>query len=502
MTCAPIRTLFAGPEICLTRNVRYAALPGMNVIRIPTAHRGFSAARRISTRILSVLAELQKRCYNNVIYRKAYIVKLSMKSNKYVKYLLLLTGVLLLLLTGSVYAEEAKEITKYCSFRASSGNTKWIVDRSTKTVWYPSGEDGTCYICLPETGMGYLLVEWNIAPDETCAVTQYHEDQTEIVSVTPNGNMVQVFPLDESAKYVFIRIRQKGQGLCGVRLYSEGDLPESVQNWELPYEKCDLMVISTHQDDEWLWFGGTIPYYEYVMDKRVQVVYMAYCSRTRYKEALNGLWLGGVRHFPEFLGFKDERIDSMNKAVSDWGGADLIVQRLVETIRRYKPEVILTHDWNGEYKHVQHIITSRAMDYAIEAAADSTRYPDSANEYGTWQVKKLYRHLWKEGQIRFEWTTKYPELKGYSPLDICKEAYKCHEAYGGFFKVENHGRYDNALFGLSYSCVGEDRLHKDLFENISDGGSVGEESSADADGAEPAGESEGDMLVAEDIPLG
>ena len=54
----------------------------------------------------------------------------------------------------------------------------------------------------------------------------------------------------------------------------------------------------------------------------------------------------------------------------------------MERIRRFRPEVILTHDLNGEYGHNQHKVTARTMQAAIEAAADPTRYPASAQLYG------------------------------------------------------------------------------------------------------------------------
>ena len=100
------------------------------------------------------------------------------------------------------------------------------------------------------------------------------------------------------------------------------------------------------------------------------VVYMTNCSRLRRGEALNCLWKMGVKNYPEFINLADKRVDSINEGVQLWGGKEAILEQVVARIRRYKPEVIVTHDLNGEYGHNQHKITARCMSYAIEVAAD------------------------------------------------------------------------------------------------------------------------------------
>ena len=69
---------------------------------------------------------------------------------------------------------------------------------------------------------------------------------------------------------------------------------------------------------------------------------------------------------------------------------DVAVGRLVEVIRRFRPQVMTTYDENGGYPHPDHIRCHEISVAAYDAAADPDRYPDAGEP---WQVAKLYYHL-------------------------------------------------------------------------------------------------------------
>lgn len=371
-----------------------------------------------------------------------------------------------LLLFSAAYAKEAENIIDRCAFQVSEGSASEITDVSMTSAWKPKGADPEVMMRLPDSGATYFQINW-VAPAVNFEITQYDAAQNILSTVTQSetdyGFYANVYPVDAGAKYVRIRFQQSGQGINKIRVYGEGDLPRTAVRWQPSHSDCDLMVISTHMDDEWLWFGGIIPYYDTVLGYKVQVVYMANCGRMRYAEAMNALASAGVRTHPEFIGLVDERIDSLSKTLEHWGGQEKMTQIMVELIRRYKPEVILTHDWNGEYGHNQHILTSRCMETVIEAAADESRYSDLGE---AWQVQKLYRHLETKCPIEFDWHQSFPELDGRTLLQTAKDAMEENASQTRYYQVKDHGNYDNAKFGLSYSTVGEDTLHEDLFENV------------------------------------
>ena len=380
------------------------------------------------------------------------------------KILPIVMALMLIFCTGAL--AQSENITNNCQFWVSEGSASDVTDGSIKTGWKPANPDAELRIALPENA-GYVGVDWQ--DDPTGYVFIQYNANKEIISETDIQDsfvgMSQLFRVDENARYAALRLTNTNQSVQKIRVYSRGELPLKVRDFKPAHDKCDLMVISAHQDDEWIFYGGIIPYYEYVQEKKVQVVYMANCGPTRKEEALNGLWAGGVRNHPEFLDLKDENVQSLNEALEHWGGKEGLTGVLVDCIRRYQPEVILTHDIDGEYGHNQHKLTSRAMETAIIAAADPNQYPESYEKYGAWQVKKLYLHL-ADNAIDFDWNVKYDQLRGYTPLEVAKIAYSKHETQQKYYQVEDGGKYDNSLFGLTYSVVGDDVLRNDLFENI------------------------------------
>ncbi|TQL47288.1 mycothiol S-conjugate amidase [Homoserinimonas aerilata] len=60
---------------------------------------------------------------------------------------------------------------------------------------------------------------------------------------------------------------------------------------------------------------------------------------------------------------------------------------LVKLIREFRPQVLVTYDENGGYPHPDHIRTHEVSMFAVDAAADPSRYPEAGE---AWQVSKVY----------------------------------------------------------------------------------------------------------------
>ena len=234
-----------------------------------------------------------------------------------------------------------------------------------------------------------------------------------------------------------------------------------------PAEKADLLVISAHPDDELLYFGGTIATYAGERGLTVQVAYMAHGhGLTRIKEAMNGLATCGDTVSPVFLNFRDKYSEDLKTAEKQWG-RDTATQAVVELIRRFRPEVIVTHDLNGEYGHGAHRLTAAAALDAVTLAADPSYAPESAGRYGTWQAKKLYIHLYPENPITMDWRVPLSRFDGKTALEIAQKAYECHVSQLEYHhNVYDSGKYSSAEYGLAYTAVGPDALGGDFFENI------------------------------------
>ena len=366
-------------------------------------------------------------------------------------------------------AETAYEITDECTIQVSAGRKGYLTDHKVRSYWGPWGVNSSVTVTVPEgVSPGAFMIEWYKEP-KNYILCEYDAANNLLSQRTQDDTFCSIFstfPLDSRTKTIELTIKSKNQMISAIYVYSAGELPPEAQNWEPPVDKTDVMVVVTHQDDELIFLGGTIPYYAVARNAATTVVYMTDCERFRRDEALRGLWAMGVRNYPEFLNLPDERVASIKAGLKLWGGESKVLGLLVERIRRFRPEVIVTQDLKGETGHKQHMITASIMKDAIEAAADPSRYPESYALYGAWQTKKLYNHLYPENQIVMDWETPLEAFGGLTALQMAQLGYEQHASQHHYYSVESGGPYDNSLFGLSYSVVGPDVVGGDMLENI------------------------------------
>ena len=316
-----------------------------------------------------------------------------------------------------------------------------------------------------EAAIATLYVKWRTLPDHAILV-QSDEDGNELTRRSIDQ------PIFNDCYAILPNTRklslscESGMQISEVTLFSDGTLPENIHEWQPPVKKADLLVVSAHCDDELIFFGGTIPYYAGERKLAVQVVYMANGDRARVDEALDGLWHAGVRNSPVFLPCKDVYTETLRLALLNWGEEETTGE-LVGLIRRFRPEVIVSHDLEGEYGHGAHRATAYCVQQAVPLAADNAAYPGSAETYGVWQAKKLYLHLYPENQITMNWNQPLEAFDGKTALEVANEAYHMHVSQLDYHKnVYGNGKYSSLLFGLAFSAVGQDAAKNDFFEHI------------------------------------
>ena len=253
-----------------------------------------------------------------------------------------------------------------------------------------------------------------------------------------------------------------------IRLFSPGEPPAEIQRWETA-EKCDLMLLTAHPDDEILWFAGLMPTYGGERGYRVQVVVMAPTGGQRKLELLGAVWHCGVRYYPEMLGFIDKNGKEPEKQYQLWRGKKRVLGRVTEAVRKYKPEVLVTHGEKGEYGHGAHKTAADAAKAVLKISGKAKKYPESAKKYGTWEIKKLYLHEYKKNPIVCDWSVPLEAFGGKTGYEVAEEAFQFHASQikrDWSFSV--HGEHDNAAFGLYYTSVGADSGAGDLMEHISE----------------------------------
>lgn len=392
--------------------------------------------------------------------------------------IILLAGLLLMLCTAAASGEQAVDITADCGFNGSYNGSRFTLlsdgkytshwdSKKSRNPWIeitaPAGQPMyAVYFCLANMPDSYEIQ----IPGEDGEWIKYCDGDTRFYHkcyLMPEGQTKIRFYVTGNAYHVL--------SFNDVFVFTEGELPDWVQFWEPTPEKADIMFLVTHPDDELIFLAGAIPTYAAEQGRDVVVAYYTYSNTTRRSESLNGLWSMGVRTCPVWGNFRDSYPKGKTKvdiAYKNGGGKSAVIGWVVEQFRHYKPEVVVTQAESGEYGHPQHMMLVDAVKNAYKASPDTSAYVDSWAEYGPWQVKKLYLHLYEENQITFDWTVPLKSQGGKTGIELAENAYTYHvtQAGSGMSVTETGTQYDNRVFGLYHSQVGLDVRKDDFLENI------------------------------------
>lgn len=363
--------------------------------------------------------------------------------------------------------QPAQDVTALSRSASKEDGRAVMRTRDEKIETYAEYDEGSSFSLVweAEANVRTAYVKWYALPD--CAIlVQSNETGEELSRETIEHPVYNdCYSILPEARTLSISCEEEMQ-ISEVMLFSEGSLPEEIHVWQSPLKKADLLVVSAHCDDELIFFGGTIPYYAGERGLAVQVAYMANGDRVRVDEALNGLWHAGVRNSPVFLPLKDVYTESLRRMLLNWGEEET-TGFLVELIRRFQPEVIVSHDLNGEYGHAAHIATAYCLQAAVPQAASEHAFQESASIYGAWQTQKLYLHLYPEHKITMDWNQKLAAFGNKTALEVANEAYHMHvsqlEYHSNVFGTEEFSSFD---YGLAFTAVGTDEEKNDFFEHV------------------------------------
>lgn len=377
-----------------------------------------------------------------------------------------------LLLPFAALAEEAADITRECIVNKQEWNEKKpdkVRDDDHATFY--KGQALT--IIAPEgQQIGALLIEWQVQPKNNVVLLRSDDGNkfTEILREECKYAQ-QLIVLDTPESIIRFKAASGEMEVNEITVLTTGEIPAYIPQWKDAPEKVDLMLFSTHPDDEVLWFGGLLPYYAGEQDKEVLVVNAVFSTYRRKLELLDALWTCGVDNYPIFFGFADNN-GSLKEIKSAWQGRAYHPDNgPVEVIRQYKPDVVVLQDFRGEYGHNAHILFTQLASKGVENAAISGQHKESEKKYGLWDVPKTYVHLYSENQIDMDWNIPLSAFGGKTALEVAAEALECHVSQmdaNAAWQMEDvsSGQYDNGLFGLWRTTVGPDVLKNDLFENI------------------------------------
>lgn len=181
-------------------------------------------------------------------------------------------------------------------------------------------------------------------------------------------------------------------------------------------QKKTILVVLSHPDDESFGMGGTIAHYA------AQGVDVHLICATRGElgdvdpELLEGYGSVGELREAElmcaagelglasvnFLDYRDSGMagseDNLNPSSLHAAPLDEVTAKVVEFIRKFQPQIVITFDPAGGYHHPDHIAIHQATQAAFHAAGNQNEFPSDLPAH---QPDKLYFTVFPRRYLRF-----------------------------------------------------------------------------------------------------
>lgn len=395
------------------------------------------------------------------------------------------------LLVFSASAQQSKHSdTLFSVENIEQADSLYDGDRKT----YATVKKDTAITLERQDGIAHIYIEfdrlptgWSLVIDGNsikCGKENFLHDYVDVKKLTGN------IPTKVELKF------PENTVIADIYGFSQGELPDFVQVWNAPCEKADLLLISSHSDDEQLFFAGVLPYYAIERKLNVQVAYMVQHfeldgeqNHSRPHEQLDGLWTVGVKNYPVMSNFPDVYSESKDSDIAFKEAEEAFLEKgvtyddfkayITELLRRFKPLVVVSHDLNGEYGHGTHVLCASALTEAVLLAQEKENYPQSAQEYGVWQTQKVYLHLYDANKITMDWDKPLESLGGKTAFQKTQEGFGFHKSqhwtwfYDWIYGKDNQitkasqiEKYSPCEYGLFYTTVGIDTIGGDFMENV------------------------------------
>ena len=189
-----------------------------------------------------------------------------------------------------------------------------------------------------------------------------------------------------------------------------------------------ILAVLAHPDDETFGLGGTLALYAqkgfdvyYVCATRGEVgsadeEFMKGFKDTaemRTDELMRAANILGLKEV-FFLGYRDSGMpgseDNKHPNAQVAHPIDEVAGRVVKYIRELKPQVVLTFDPIGGYKHPDHIHIQQATTLAFEKADDASFHPEAGAPF---KPRALYYQVFPRGFLK--WAVRLMPLFGKDP---------------------------------------------------------------------------------------
>jgi LmbE family N-acetylglucosaminyl deacetylase len=176
-----------------------------------------------------------------------------------------------------------------------------------------------------------------------------------------------------------------------------------------------ILAVLAHPDDESFGMGGTLALYA---SKGYDTYYL--CATRGEAGTVDEIHLKGFKDTAEmrtnelmcaakelglkgvfFLGYRDSGMpgteENQHPDAQINHPVDEVAGRVVKYIRELKPDIVVTHDPIGGYRHPDHIQIHKATKLAFEKADDPSFHPESGAPF---KPSALYYHIFPRGFLK------------------------------------------------------------------------------------------------------
>ncbi|MER7504234.1 PIG-L family deacetylase [Nonomuraea pusilla] len=162
-----------------------------------------------------------------------------------------------------------------------------------------------------------------------------------------------------------------------------------------------VLCVHAHPDDEAIWTGGTLARYADEGARTAVVTCTWDVGTVRAAELERSLEILGAGP-PRLLGYADARNPGSASGSPRFLDApfDEAVGRVVEHIREFRPDVVLTYDGYGGYGHPDHVHAHRVTLAAVEAAGYDQLYPGTG---APWRPRSVHLATLPRSVVLAQW---------------------------------------------------------------------------------------------------
>ncbi|MER7213593.1 PIG-L family deacetylase [Streptosporangium sp. NPDC020072] len=151
-----------------------------------------------------------------------------------------------------------------------------------------------------------------------------------------------------------------------------------------------------HPDDEAIWTGGTLARYADEGATTAVVTCTGADAPQRVEELERSLEILGAGK-PRLLGYTGLANGTPRFRQAPF---DEAVGRVVEHIREFRPDIVITYDGYGAYGHPEHVHAHRVTVAAVEAAGYDQLYRDAGTP---WRPRALYLATLPRSVVIAQW---------------------------------------------------------------------------------------------------